>query len=383
VWEDDNCDGVQDGGEGDRHSVLLTLYRAGETTPLMSAISDGDGLYEFEVARNTGDYYVVAELPSGYVFSPGNQQPPATADTDSDIESYFVDGSGNVDLTRGSSWNIPSDKNHLHVDVGLCPVTDTITTGDYVWEDTDCDGYQDSSESGLPGVTMHLYRSGELDNPYLTTVSDANGNYFFEVGKDSGNYYLAAELPSGYMFSPGDVANANDDSDIVGYVIDGSGNVDYTQGRTGYSNAESSGDSWNRGDVGLCPDTNKGTIGDYVWQDTDGDGIQDGGESGWAGITVVLFCEEHSDWCFDTQTDANGAYHFDVWPGQDYEVWFMLPNDPDDYEFTMSSSPASNSDNSDIEYEIMTWDWGVTDEISVGAGGGDYTDYADAGIYDK
>jgi hypothetical protein len=392
VWEDANCDGVQDEGNGNGvHSILLTLYSDGGSSPLASYISDGSGAYEFQVAQNTGNYYVVAELSSGYVFSPGNQQPPATDDTDSDIESYFVDGS-TVDMTRGSSWSVPSDKDHLHVDVGLCPVTETITIGDYVWEDADCDGYQDSSESGYDGAVIHLFRENERNTPYLTTISDANGDYLFEVERNSGHYYIVAELPGGYMFSPGDVANAGDDSDIIAYVVDSLGNVDYTQGRTRYDNAESTNDSLNRGDVGLCPDASKATIGDLVWYDKNGNGNgqQNGNENGWPDpddpdqqIRVLLYCVDEGDWCFETQADADGLYHFDVWPGRDYVVWFELPYDPDDYEFTTSSSPASEANNSDIDF--MSGDWGYTSIISVDPAGGntDYTDYADAGIDDK
>jgi len=381
VWEDDDCNGVQDDSDPVA-GVTLELYRNDETTPITTTISDGSGAYEFEVPQNSGNYYVVAELSSGYVFSPGDQQPPATDETDSDIESYFVDGSG-VDITRGSSWSVPSNADHLHIDVGLCPATETITIGDYVWEDADCDGEQDSSESGYDGAVIHLFREGELDNPYLTRISDANGNYLFEVEKDSGRYYIVAELPSGYMFSPGDVASADEDSDIIAYVVDSLGNVDYTQGRTYYNNAESSNNSWNRGDVGLCPDTNMGTIGDYVWYDDNGNGQQNGSESGWPGITVRLYCEDEGKRCFETQTDANGQYHFDVWPGRDYKVMFHLPNDPDDYEFTTSSGDPSSPNNSDID--ATSGHWGETSIISVDPAGGNtnYTNRADAGINDK
>jgi hypothetical protein len=388
VWEDDDCNGVQDDSDPVA-GVTLELYRNGETTPITTTISDGSGAYEFEVPQNTGNYYVVAELSSGYVFSPGDQQPPATDETDSDIESYFVDGYGNVDMTRGSSWSVPSDTDHLHVDVGLCPAADTITIGDYVWEDADCDGYQDSSENGKNDVTVSLYRKDDNTEPYFTTVSSDNGSgepgyYTFEVPKNSGDYHVVATLPSNYMFSPGDVASADDDSDIVAYFVDSSGGVDYSRGRATNGNAESTNDRLNRGDVGLCPDTNMGTIGDYVWYDDNGNGQQNGGESGMEEISVQLRCEIGGDWkrCFETQTDANGQYHFDVWPGRDYEVWFHLPNDPDDYEFTTSSADPSSPNNSDID--STSGDWGETSIISVDPAGGntDYTDYADAGIDD-
>jgi hypothetical protein len=381
VWEDTDCDGVQDGSESGLHSVLLTLYRDGNTTPLESAISDSGGWYEFEIAKDSGDYYVVAELRSGYVFSPGNQEHLGSVATDSDIESYFVDSSGNVDTTRGRSWVADSASNHLYAaDVGLCPVSDTINIGDYVWEDTDCDGFQDSSESGIEDVTISLYRKDDNEEPYFTTESGTNGLYTFEVPKDTGNYHVVATLPAGYIFSPGDIHDADDDSDIVAYFIDSSGNVDYSRGRANNGNAERTNDSLNRGDVGLCPDTNKGTIGDYVWEDTDEDGIQDGSESGIADVRVRLYCVDEGEECFETETDANGAYHFDVWPGREYRVRFDMPSPANDYDFSPVVGNQSDGDNSDVEDD--NYSWGETDDIDVGASGGDYTDYADAGIFD-
>jgi len=58
------------------------------------------------------------------------------------------------------------------------------------------------------------------------------------------------------------------------------------------------------------------SIGDYVWNDLDGDGNQDGGEPGLAGIDVHL-CGANSSMTIDCSvldlfatTDANGDYLF-------------------------------------------------------------------------
>jgi hypothetical protein len=376
VWEDTDCDGVQDGSESGVAGVTLTLYRDGETTPLATTTTDPSGWYEFELVQGSGDYYVVADLPTGAIFSPADQ---AVYHSDSDISEFFVDGSGNVSDTRGRTAAIDADSNHdYRADVGLCYPADTIQIGDYVWEDTNCDGVQDSSESGIQGVTISLYRKDENDTPYLTTTSDAAGLYALEVPKNSGDYHVVAHLPAGYIFSPGDIAGADIDSDIVAYFEDASGVVDYSRGRANNGNAQSNDDRLNRGDVGLCPDTNMGTIGDYVWYDTNDNGQQNGGESGFANIRVQLYCVNESEVCFETETDASGAYHFDVWPGRDYRVWVELPSNA--YDFSSSSSPANSPNNNDIE--VTFGDWGRTDNISIDAAGGDYTNYADAGITD-
>lgn len=58
-----------------------------------------------------------------------------------------------------------------------------------------------------------------------------------------------------------------------------------------------------------------GSIGDRLWNDADGDGVQDGGEAGLTGVTVELRDDEDNV-VATTTTGANGAYLFDdVWAG--------------------------------------------------------------------
>ncbi|NNE13814.1 MAG: DUF11 domain-containing protein, partial [Saprospiraceae bacterium] len=59
-------------------------------------------------------------------------------------------------------------------------------------------------------------------------------------------------------------------------------------------------------------------LGDYVWHDLDGDGIQEGGEPGLEGWTVTLY--NHLGFIVDvTQTDASGYYLFEeVYPANYY-----------------------------------------------------------------
>lgn len=59
------------------------------------------------------------------------------------------------------------------------------------------------------------------------------------------------------------------------------------------------------------------SIGDFVWSDDDGDGIQDAGEAGIAGVVVEL---DGADGPMSTTTDANGFYLFDDLSGGDYTV---------------------------------------------------------------
>ncbi|MDA0867311.1 MAG: hypothetical protein O2890_13025, partial [Cyanobacteria bacterium] len=73
-------------------------------------------------------------------------------------------------------------------------------------------------------------------------------------------------------------------------------------------------------------------LGDFVFEDSDADGLQDAGETGIAGVTVNLLADVDGDGTIEadevvdsTTTDANGEYHFTVLPG-DYQVQFETPD---------------------------------------------------------
>ncbi len=69
------------------------------------------------------------------------------------------------------------------------------------------------------------------------------------------------------------------------------------------------------------------SLGDYVWLDTDGDGVQDPDEQGMAGITVELYSGSCSGPPLAvTTTDEQGHYRFDNLPPGTYGVRVLIPN---------------------------------------------------------
>jgi hypothetical protein len=96
-------------------------------------------------------------------------------------------------------------------------------------------------------------------------------------------------------------------------------------------------------DANGCKDTDDATVnastdrcaslGDYVWEDLDGDGQQDGNESGIPGVTVNLLNGSGVQ-IGTTTTDANGAYSFTGLAPGNYIVDFITPNG-------FTSSPAN------------------------------------------
>ena len=116
--------------------------------------------------------------------------------------------------------------------------------------------------------------------------------------------------------------------------------------------------------VPCCP-----KIGDYVWEDTNGNGIQDSGEPGVSGVTVKLFTCEDDTLVKTTTTDAEGQYLFEV-PAGNYYVRFFAP---DSYIFTIQN--AVSDDALDSDADIATGKTECTELI------GDETDLTwDAGL---
>jgi hypothetical protein len=110
------------------------------------------------------------------------------------------------------------------------------------------------------------------------------------------------------------------------------------------------------------------TIGDFVWNDENRNGLQDAGEPGLEGITVELFnCADELQEA--TVTDVNGAYEFGSLLAGDYYVKVTAPAN-----FVISAADVGADDNVDSDVDpgtgasaCLSLNPGVTD-ISVDIG---------------
>jgi hypothetical protein len=168
------------------------------------------------------------------------------------------------------------------------------TIGNWVWIDADHDGFQDLGEKGLPGVTVQLRDAN--NNLIATTVTDANGQYQF-TNLCAGVYIVTIVPPPGYMPTLVNAASAGLDKDSNGspttvvLTTNNSSNMDTDFGFYSYS--------------ATC----SASIGNLVWYDKDGDGIQDSAEPGIPGVLVSLSYGSYG--VIQTAiTDANGNYLF-------------------------------------------------------------------------
>jgi protocatechuate 3,4-dioxygenase beta subunit len=206
-----------------------------------------------------------------------------------------------------------------------------------VWEDVDGFGIQDDGELGVADVFVKLYTvyGGATPEPVLlrTTYTSDDGHFAF-VGLPPGNYFLEFDALSNHEFTLTDWGTDDDlDSD-----------VDWQTGRTPTFSLETSqvADHW---DAGLVPGGLGGVIGDRVWYDDNGNGIQDEGEPGAEGIEVRLLWEPQLEVLQTTTTDTDGRYGFvGVEPGDSYSLIYVTPGGPSLTLMNAGTNDALDSD---------------------------------------
>ena len=157
----------------------------------------------------------------------------------------------------------------------------------------------------------------------LTTVTDDNGAYLFD-NLPAGDYTITvdpATLPAG-MNQTADPDGVNDNTSEVTLAAD-EDNLDQDFGYQG-----------------------TGSIGDTIWDDDNGDGIQNGGEGGLQNVDVTLSVDFDGDGTVDytqtTTTNGSGNYLFDNLPEGDYTIAVDTGAVPDAYVLT--GDPDTNLD---------------------------------------
>ncbi|MFI0606907.1 MAG: SdrD B-like domain-containing protein, partial [Anaerolineae bacterium] len=302
IFLDGDGDGVLDVGEG-VEGVVVQLYDSTGTNLLASTTTDENGNYFFanlDVSVGGVGYRVVvaaSNFSSGAVL----QGLANTVDPDAGTANQ-----SDLTLTTGSPTNLAQD-------FGYRPAANRGTIGNLVWTDTDADGVKDAGETGISGVTVDLYR-------------DLNGNGRLDVGEPRvGSTTTAAD--GSYLFS----SLPTDDNALgtagADYIVDVSDRDSVLAGQwhslgTAGSNDNSQADPY-AASVSVGTPNNltadfgyyrqPAAIGNFVWHDLDGDGIQDAGEPGIVGVVVTLTITwpgGGGTTTLKTSTDATGAYSF-------------------------------------------------------------------------
>ena len=285
--------------------------------------TDSSGKYSFTV--QPGDYHVKFTAPTGYVFTLQDQGTDDAKDSDagsSGVTATTTLSAGETDLTWDAGIYKPS-----------CILKATI--GDFVWNDVNKNGIQDKGEYGVSRVKVDLLDSG--NNVVKTTTTDSSGKYSFTV--QPGDYHVKFTAPTGYVFTLQDQGTDDaKDSDA------GSSGVTATT-------TLSAGETDLTWDAGIYKPSCilKATIGDFVWNDVNKNGIQDNGEYGVSRVKVDLL-DSGNNVVKTTTTDSSGKYSFTVQPG-DYHVKFTTPTG---YVFTLQNQGTDDAKDSDADSSGVT-----------------------------
>jgi large repetitive protein len=283
VWLDLNRDGVQDPNEPGLSGVTVTLTLPDGST--RDEVTVDDGTYLF-TGLDDGTYTVTATPRPGSGLVP-------TFDADSGIVD--PDESSTTDLVGAD----------LLQDFGY---VGTGSIGDLVFFDTNRNGTRDDGEVGLGGVRVTIIGGG-LE---IVTTTDDEGRYLVE-GLPSGTYTVVVDpdsLPEGVEF-------VSDPDGIDDGAVDGTSVVVLGPGEERLDQ-----------DFGVAA---LGAIGDRVYLDTNGDGVQGdpADEPGIRGVTVTLTYPDGSTEQVTTGDDGN--YLFDRLPAGEYVVTITggLPDNVD------------------------------------------------------
>lgn len=270
VYVDLNNNCSREQGETGIAGVTITLLDANGNSTGRTTTTDANGFYRFD-GLAPGVYGVAEAQPSNYIDGqdcPGNAGGTAGNDR--------ITGANLSPGVHGTEYNfgelIPSSiSGRIHAD----------KNGDCTFQE---------GEQWLAGVEVQLRDSA--GNVIATTVTGSDGVYIFN-GLAPGVYSVFEVQPAGYFDGGEQVGTAGGTvggNDLITSIQLGPGVT-----ATGYDFCENEPVS----------------LSGYVYLDLDNDGVRDSGESGIAGVTLVLLDANGAPTTRTTTTDANGFYRFD------------------------------------------------------------------------
>ncbi len=189
--------------------------------------------------------------------------------------------------------------------------------GDSVWHDQNGNGIREASEPGISGASVTLIGGGEdgvingINDTTVSTITSVGGNYSFAGLVPGVQYQVSFALPSGYFAgSPrmvGGDRSIDSDGPVSRIIILGSGQSDMSI------------------DAGFYREVK---VGDFVWNDTNEDGIQGSTELGIGGVSLRLSgtSGDGSAISRSTTTASNGSYEFAALPPGSYQVSVAASN---------------------------------------------------------
>lgn len=343
VFFDTDNSGSMDEEESGVAGVLASLVNS-DGDVIATTTTDTDGFYLFS-GFPEGDYQVVldesnfnADGPLASMYSStGNGIAP-------DADESVVDGDDNGEPENGPGsaiWTTP-----VSIEAGDEPTADVESDSTPGFEGNldansnltvDFGVYSTSLEAALsicegkqevPGVVVNLLAAQD-SSVFATESSDAQDMVEFD-GLAEGTYQL--ELVEGNFAPAGPLHGCVSPSGATGAVV--SEPIEVTASASPKEPIN----------VAFALVQADSSIGDHVWSDTDGDGIQDPDEPGLADVEVQLINAADGSVLNTVKTAADGSYQFDQLLAGEYIIAFVAPLDHSGSPQTVGSDDQVDSD---------------------------------------
>lgn len=374
VWTDINFNGIQDGGlevgiAGVDVDLFLDANNDGFAdtpgVPLSTVVTDPAGMYSFDAVLTPlvvgNGYMLTFTQPIGWTNTMASPQDIGSDLTDSDIDQVLL--------------SIPSNMYTgvtLDFDAGFLSPQSVMGTA---FIDKNGDGINESINM-TESVTVELIDclSGAVLNDINglpLSQATVGGTYNFMNIVPPREYCVRFTLMAGSNFVPTTFDNSNID------VSTTDSDIDRTTFTTNAFTILPDAFAPYQADAGYYDPIE---IGDFVWEDLDGDGVQDPGEVGLGGVTVEIYTSAGvlatgaDGNPLTTVTDGAGMYSFNVAgndnvPPGDFYVQFSGLNTPNWYitkqNYTMSASTITILDDSDPEADPTSPSYGQTEVFTI------------------
>ena len=338
VWLDVNRDGQQTAGEPPVAGVTVELLDASGTV-LQTTTTDTDGYYAFKDLTPGVDYQIRFVAPDGSVFTSQN-----TGDdtTDSDPNP----ATGVVAFTApasGTNLTDPGKADNPTIDAGLVSTLNLVlaksldTKGPFYVGDTVSFTLTPKNEG--PVDALAGWSVTEVLPDGLSLVTMKGDGYACSGVTCTSDSVLAAGATGGPITVTAKVTALGVQRNVA-YVSPAEGERPETNPlvvpEKGTDTSVTPTD--NDADAPLTVDS-KVSVGNYVWWDTNRDGVQSEGEAPVPNVVVNLFAADGTTLLGTTTTNESGYYSFnDLIPGRGYVMEFVKP------AYTAFTSQDSGSD---------------------------------------
>lgn len=314
--------------------ISVQLDSTGNATILAADIDDGSldncSIASISVDRNT---FNCADLGNPVLVTLTVSDQNGNLNSTTTLVSVFDNNLSDADNDGIKDPCDPDDDNDGIPDVLDKYPLDSTNNGSaviltYVWDDLNGDGIQDSNEPPVAGTEVGLY--AKFFKCIGRAITDSSGQAaFFDLSAHKG-VWLRYRRNSGEAFTYSNRGNNNQLDSDVGQIfgfssrirINGNQIIDHV-------------------DAGIW---SPGSIEAYVWNDQNGDGIQDSNEVAIPGVPVKLLGWFNST-IDQVVTDSAGIAHFKGVPaGSLLRLQFMTPPN---YGITLINRGNDNNLDSD------------------------------------